>query len=146
MYPFEGGPAVFVGLGVAILRCPTVIDGDDDGIAVPDNVAAENVVDGAVCGAVSEAPAVEEDDYGDDFGGAERAEELLLDLPPMGTFFRGGSVDSVEEIDGSLVDVEGVDAVDGIDVGGDFPVEELGELTVECPVSSPEQGVSQLEV
>ena len=95
---------------------------------------------------MGEASAVEEDYYGDYFGGAEGV--LEVDDPELGIGggFGGGAVDAVEEAGGAVNHVEGEDAVNGDGVGGYFPVEKLRQVTVECAVWAAEHVVGQLEI
>lgn len=94
---------------------------------------------------MSEAAAVEEDENRDDVGGAERLGQV--EGAVAGRVERSREVDTGEEVGGGGVDVvEGEDAVDGERVGGDFAVEELGEVAVEGAVGTAEESVGELEV
>lgn len=135
---------VFVGTRVVVLRRPPVVDGDDNSPEDFDKAAAEGVVDGAVGGGMSEAAAMEEEENGDDVGGAKGM--VKVERAPAGRVERRWLVDSAEKTGGSVDVVKGEDTVDGEDVGRNFTVEKLSEVTVEGAVGAAKDIVSELEI
>ena len=93
---------------------------------------------------MSEASTVEEDYDRDDLGGAQGL--LKIHDTPLRLVLGGKLVNTVEEAGGSVDVIKRENPVNRNCVGGDFPVEELRQLAVECSVGTAEEVVSQLEI